>query len=276
MGADAVPEQADVPAANNGTGLYALPIPMAKPLVHSPEDFSLPADEFRKIIVQMMTAGALDIGSSVVTVDTISYYVVAECHEEHDLVFHAKDTVKADLLQGLTEGTFQVNGKIHDLILHANGASGGAALTNFTDIRIDEPAGMLQVSKKTELLQEYQVKRRSAKNLNSTIGSAIRSDPFLTNQASYVIASDKRTSCWEGKYIDRCKVNLTNSVASLYAITRAVVPMNPEQRQQIAAAYGLQSAESLVVKTDKKTSRALGQWPKKLRPYMPLKASLGK
>lgn len=275
LGPRRVSENADTGASEtNLTGTTELYIPMSKPLVHTGEDFALGVESFGKVVIQGCGAAALDIGSSDVTIDSINYYVIADCSEEHDLQFKCVDTVKADELTSTGEGVISVGGKIHDLYLHKRGASGATALTNLTDIRIDEPRGMLPLSKKTELVRKYRWKRGCASNLNSTMGGEVRADPFVTGGACPVFISDERTSAWSGPYADRVKLTLTNTEASLKAITRTVKPRSPESANQLAARYGVRAQEQIVVKTAKKTKRALGDWPREMRPYLALKTTL--
>lgn len=275
LGPTRVGENADTSTSEtNLTGTTALYIPMSKPLVHTADDFALPNDTFAKVVVQGMSASDLDISTSDVTLDSVDYYIVADCHEEHDLQFHCIDVVKMDELTSTTEGVISVNGKMHDLYLHARGASGGASLANLTDVRIDEPRGLLQTSKRTELTREYRFKRQCANNLNSTMGGELRADPFANSKACAVIISDERTSSFVGAYADRVKLNLTNSVASLRAITRTVKPRSAESLNAVAAAYGLKRVEQLTVKTNKKSKRNLGDWDRQHWPYLRLKAPL--
>jgi hypothetical protein len=275
LGPSMVSENADTGATEtNLTGTTELYIPMSKPLIHTPEDTALPADSFAKVIVQGMSSSDLNLGTSVVTFDAGTYYIIADCHEEHDLQFHCVDVVKVDELTSTTEGVISVGGKVHDMTLWARGAAGGASLANLTSVRIDEPAGMLQTSLRTELVTRYRYKRGSAANLNSTVGSEVRSDPFTNSKACGVIVSDKRTSTFSGAYADRIKLNLDNSVSSLRVLTRTMKPRSLESMNQIAAQYGLRSVEQITVKTDKKTRRNLADWDRRDWPYLPFKAPL--
>lgn len=274
LGTDRVSENADQAAANNVTGTTRLYVPMSKPHAHTPEDFALPADEFAKVILTCMSASDMNLGSGTVNVDSVTYYVMVDAHEEHDLQFHCVDVVKADLLTSTSEGVLSISGKLHDLILWARGQSGGASLANLTDVRIDEPLGFLQTSKRTELLNEYRFKRGVAANLNGTMGSEVRADPFATGVACAVMLHDERVSAWEGPILDRAKLSLTNTVASLYAIQRIIKPRSVGASNQVAAAYGLRSADQLTVKTNKKTAKSITDWPRHLHPFLPLKAPL--
>lgn len=276
LGADRVSESADIAVASNNLGLYSMYIPMSKPLMHTPEDFALPADEFGKLVIRDVPAADLDIATSDATINSIVYYVWVDGHEEQDLQFHVDDVVKQDLFTSTTETVAQIGGRVQDLLIYARGASGGAAMTNFTDIRIEEPTSMMPLTLKTELLKEQRYKRRAANNLNSTMGGEIHADPFATGQAVPVILHDERTSCFDGRYVDRMRLNMTNTVASCYAITRAIKPKSKDQMREIAAAYGLESAEQLSVKTKAKTRTSIGDWKPEDKPYLPYKAPLKK
>jgi hypothetical protein len=274
-GPDAFPEVADISSSASGLALLVhQAIPFTKRYIHTPDDFALPADEFGEVIITGPSATELDIGSADATLTSISFYCVAECHEDLDLQFYCTDVVKQDTFQTLTEATAKLGGKLHDLSFHAVGASGGASLANLTSVRIDQPMGLMVISTTAELLKEYRVKRKVANNLNSTAGGELRMDPFAVGAAIPVFVADDRTSCWEGPYIDELKVNMVNSVASVRMISRTAKPRDMGAALRVAAAYGLKGDNALVVKTKSKTKRSLSAWPEHLRNYLRLKANL--
>lgn len=275
LGPQRMTDNADTGSSENDlTGRTELYVPMSKPWVHTEDDTALPVDNFAKVIIAGVTlATVLDIGSSAVTVNSLTYFVIADCHEDLDLQFYCVDVVKADLHTSTSETVISVGGKVHDLLLHATGAGGGASLSNLTNVRIDEPAGMLQTMTRLELESKYRYKRLAGAS-SATVGGERYSDPFVNDKACAVILSDKRTSSWSGAYAERLKLNLSNSVSSIYSITRTMKPRSIESMNQIAAQYGVNRIEQITVKTDKKSKRTLGEWPRHLWPYLRFKAPL--
>ncbi len=271
-GPDKYSEHADVAASTNQAADPTLWIPMAKPYTRDPQDFALPVDMFKHLVITNMPSTDLNIGTSVVTVDSISYYVIAEVHEELEVRIPCVDEIAMTELTTATEGRLSINGKLHDLTLHARGASGGASLANLTDVRIDELA-MPPFTRVPDLEAAYRRSRNIGSNSNATIGNEVYSDPHVTDQAAAVLVADEETSFYEGPVLSSVKLNLTNSVASLRAIHRTIIPASQTHRARVSAAYGLQPA-NFRVKTAAKSKQHPKDWPEELRPFLPLKAPL--
>jgi hypothetical protein len=271
LGSEKMSELLDHAVANNQTGLLLTVIPMEKPKTVRPRDWSQPADELRKIVVQLPTTATATGGVATIAFDSYEIYIVSYGHEEHDLQFHAKDTLRSEEFTSTSQGKFTIDGKLHDLLIWTPGAGGGASQANFTDIRIDT-ANLLETTKKTELLAEYRFRFGVANNLNSTIGGEVRSDPFASGKAIPVILSDEETSCYDGPYIKQLKIDMTNTVASQRALMRIVQPADPAQRKRKAADWGATGA--LTVKTLAKSQRDLAGWSDDQKAYLPLKAQM--
>jgi hypothetical protein len=171
---------------------------------------------------------------------------------------------------------FTIGGKIQDFLVQADGASGGASLANFTDVRIDTLnfATIL----KSDLIAIYRNKRAAGNNLSTTQAAQLRGDPFVfpaaAEKAIAVLLHDAETSPWHGKIVEQqMKVDATNTVASLRGIKRVVVPTSQASRNRTAQYYGLKPSDFRVA-TAAKSSRDPGSWPVQLRPFLPLKADL--
>lgn len=270
-GADRYTEHADIAAGNNNASIVRMYIPMRKRFTKNPDDWAMPADMFRKLVITSPTAASWATSGTTLAIDSLYFYVIAECYEEFDLQFHCEDYVSVQDFESLTQGKFSIDGKLHELAFHAAGASGGAALAGCTDVRIDTK-NLLDLTLTSELLADYRRRRNVGSNLASTMGSAIHADPFVAGKAIPVIYSDEETSCFEGPVLRNIKVNITNDVASLRALTRVVVAPDPATRNAIASAYGVKDWGSVVVKTKSKSSKGLGDWPPTLQPFLPLKA----
>jgi len=266
-------ETADVAtSANNTAADTAIYVPMSKRHTHTPEDFALPVDLFKQLVVEYPGANVFDIGTTDISIDFINYYVIAECHEELDLVIHCEDEVAQTDMTSTTEGRIVTGGKLHDLFLHATGASGGASLANLTDVRIDE-LGIPPFLRVPDLEYIYRRKRNLGANLNSTMGGEVRSDPFVTDQACAVLLADGDTSFYEGPVLSSVRVVMTNTVSALRAIHRIVTPASAMVRNRTSAMYKVPPG-AFRVKAASKTMREVEKWPKPLRPFLPLKAPL--
>jgi hypothetical protein len=273
-GADRYTETPDVAVStSNAAADTVIYIPMTKRFTRNPEDFALPVDNFKQLTIEFASSTVFNIGSVVVSnIDFINFYIIADCHEELDLQIHCEDEVAATDMTSLTEGRLVTGGKLHDLVLHAQGASGGAVLTNLADVRCDD-LQMPPFLRVPDLETAYRRKRDNGANLNSTMGAEIRSDPMATDQAAAVLVSDGSTSFYEGPTLQSVKLTLTNTVASLRALHRVVTPASAATRNRTSALYKV-GPDQFVVKAASKTKRGVGDWPKQLRPFLPLKAEL--
>jgi hypothetical protein len=275
-GIDRYTDSADVAVSTSNVAAdVVLYIPMSKRFTHTPDDFAMPVDNFKMLTIEFASSSVFNIGSVVVSsIDFLNFYVIADCHEELDLQIHCEDEVSATDLTSLTEGRLVVGGKLHDLVLHATGASGGASLANLTDVRIDE-LGIPPFLRTPDLEMEYRRKRNNGANLNSTVGADVRCDPFATDQACAVLVADSETSFFEGPTLSTVKLTLTNTVAGLRALHRIVTPASSATRNRTSSLYNVRP-EMFVVKTGSKTRRNIGEWQKELRPYLRLKADMPK
>lgn len=270
-GADRYSEHADAAVAANQAFAVSTYIPMRKRFAHTPEDFAMPADWFKEVAIQQPSAADLSVAGTF-SLDTVDYYVIPELHEDMDVQQYNVDEVAITDFTTTTEATLSLGGKIHDLYLHARGAAGGAALTNLTEARIDV-LGVPTLKRTPDFDKLYRRARNVGANLNSTSGGEVRSDPFANTKAVAVLLHDVETSAWDGKVVRTAKVNLTNTVSSVRAIHRQVVPASAEIRNRTNAAYGLRPQDYRVA-TEKKSRRDPMAWPKHLRPFLRLKADL--
>jgi len=274
LGTERMRENADIVVANNNAFFAVLPIPMKKPFVHTPEDLSLPADLFDKVVIQTPTTADLSVGATF-ALDTVKYYLLADVREDLDLRLYNVDEVKMSNFKSLDEGEFSFGGKLHDMFVHARGAAGGAALANLTDVRMNSPhLGGQTLRRDPDFLYNYRFKRRVGNAGLSAQGAEVRNDPFLNGKALAVLLADDETSVWDGPIsTEMVTVNMTNTVASLRAITRTIKPLSQDARSRVSAMYKKPSGVFRVA-TDKKSRRDLDKWPPHLHPYLPMKADL--
>lgn len=275
LGADKVQEHADVAVGAGATVFQVYGIPMRKPWAHTEGDFSLPVDEFKEVTADWNTlAGAQ--AAATLSVPSFQAYLLADVREEMDLRLKNVDQVQQFDATSTGEMTIDVNGKLHDLFFHALGNSGGASLANFTDVRID---GYMPTFTRGELQARYRMLRDLGNAGISAQAAEIKADPFLfptagTCKAVAALLHGREHSPWTGKvWAERVKVNMTNTVASLRAVTRKVTPLTEEARNRACGRYGVTPA-AFRVASAAKSSRNPMDWPEEMRPYLPLKADL--
>lgn len=275
LGADKVTEHADVAVGAGAAILHTYKIPMRKPWAHTEGDFSLPVDEFKQGTFDWNTLAGAGAAATL-TVPSFQAYLMADVREEMDLRLKNVDQVQQFDATSLTEMTIEVNGKLHDLFFHALGNDGGASLANLTDARID---GYVPTFTRAELQQRYRYLREAGNVGISAQAAELAADPFLfptpaTCKALALLIHGKEHSPWTGKvWAERVKVNLTNTVASLRAVTRKVTPLSEEARNRACARHGVTPA-AFRVASAAKSSRNPMDWPEEMRPYLPLKADL--
>lgn len=257
-GADRVREHADIAVAANQNLTFSCYIPMAKRFVKRPVDFALPGDLLHQVQIECGDASEISVGGGTTTITSARYYVVAHTHEEFQVELKCEDEVKASVFAN-TEGlNLKVGGRLQGLVIFARGASGGASMSNFTDIRIDE---LLPVAaaRDAELVRPFLRDRYNPSNLESTDGAAVRNDPSAAGRAVPVIWSDEDTSPFDGPIIDDVQVYTTNSVSSCIAISHTVKALSKEVASAVMSAYKL-PAEAFRVKTVGKSKRGINMW----------------
>jgi hypothetical protein len=277
LGADQVQEHPDIGVGAGAAVFQSWTLPMRKPFAHTPGDFSMAVDDFKQLTLDWNTLGAAQAAATL-SVPSLQVYALAEIREEMDLRLKNIDQVQQFDTTSLTEMTIEVNAKLHDLYFHAAGNDGGASLANLTDARID---GYVPTFTRQEMQLRYRTAREIGNVSAATQAAEMKADPFLfptpaTAKALAMIIHGKETSPWTGKvWAERVKVNLTNTVASLRAITRKVTAMTEQARNAACAKYGVTPA-AFRVATAAKSSRNPMDWPEEMRGYLPLKADLPK
>lgn len=270
QGADQVQETADQ-AAGAVTPQFGLYLPLLKERVHSPEDLSMPVDWFDKVLLTLQgSADAHPNGGTLSVFTSLDLWVVAEVREEMDVQIKCVDEIRVD--DFTTTGTCQLNigGKLHDLYLHARGASGGASQATMNDARIDL-LGIVPITKQ-ELVAAYRRNHRAANNLNSTHAAEVHADPVAAGIAVPVVMSEGATF-YDGRVLKTATLNLTSTVASNRAISRVLVPATSHVRSLTGSLYNL-SPSDFRVKTRGKSRQAITDWPAHVRPFAPLKAPM--
>lgn len=246
-------------------------LPLAKIYSHSEDDTSLPAWMLDEVRVAQPTNADLSIGTSVVTLVTGTFWLIAECHEERTPVLHAVDSWTQNDTETTTAGTIQVNGRLKDLYLMVRGATGGASLANITDAKIDQ----LQQSpllRMPDLNQIYNRARGGATNLFSTKGNPLRTDPFQVSDSgtmralAVLLATGDKV--WEGpeQRTALLRLSLGGALTPITMISRATRRKTKIGREMI---MDLHKCNASVIVTSGKTKRQHKEWDPIQAAYMP-------
>lgn len=278
LGADRVPEYADLAVAANQSLVVAFPIPLAKRYSKRPHDFSLPAELLKEIRVGCASNGAtgLAIGGGTVTINAANAYVLAHCHEEFSVELKSVDQVAVTSFPSTAGVTLKIGGRMQDLIIFARGAAGGASATGLTELRID---GILPdpLLRNPDLIQSYLRSHSAALNdANAADGTAVHNDPVGQGKAIPVLFTTDDTSVFDGPIVDDVILRVTGgSLASALAITRTVLPQNSQLISAVAKKHGLTDAD-FRMKTVGKSKRDPAKWDPEKAVFAPKSAALKK
>lgn len=272
-GAERVREHADIAIAANQSLTFSCYIPMSKRFLKRPIDTALPAELFHQLVIECGDTGEIGVGGGTVTIAAATYRVVARTHEEFEVELKAEDEVKAQLFTNTGGVTLKVGGRLQDLVVFARGANGGAAMANFTSVRIPELLPDATV-RDAELQRPFLRDRFNVEN-GTTDGASIRNEPVAGDLAVPIIWCDADTSVFDGPIMDDVALFTVNTVASCIAIFRAVKPRSGDVETGVSHAWGLPPA-AFRMKTVGKSKRNPAQWDhrKDERAYMPMKAPL--
>lgn len=274
MGADETHEHPDFAAGGPTTVNFTCAIPLTKKYAHEPGDYSMAAEMLERISVTCAKGSNLSLGASVVTVNSGTYWVICECHEEFDLVQHLQDEwiVRPFAAASTTEQELNFSkGRIQDLYLHIPGSDGGQTLANLTDVYLEHlmPRAL---RKDPDLKQHYARSRGQCQSGLSAQGAARTTDPFIgaTLRACAVVLTTG-TKAFEGPERTQVQIKLTNSAdlpAAANIISRIVYPRDAKVTEGLGRRYGKKPA---YLKTASKSSQNPGAWDAQYRDYLPVK-----
>lgn len=274
LGAAETKEHADIAIGANSTVRATMVIPFAKPNMHEPGDYSLAAEELEHIRIRCATSAECSLSTSVVTINSGNYYVIFECHEELDVVYHAVDEVKVQDFSSTTsqEERLNVNGRLQELLLYVRGADGGLTLANLTSAWIHQPNDLApELLVNPDLKEFYARARKEVTGAAGTTGDPVRSSPFTsatTRAVGVLIATG--TKCFESPDIEAAVIKTEHTLGqTLRMVARIAKPRLKATEEKIRKAYGLQGLWR--VKTSSNSMRSPNAWAKELHPYLPLK-----
>jgi hypothetical protein len=277
IGADQVKEHADIATGAGQTVLVTLPLPLAKPFAHEGGDYSMAAELGQEIRISCASAAELSgLSTSVVAINSGSYWIVAECHEEMDVVQHAIDEIKVQDFESTAaqEARLVTNGRLHDLLLMVRGDSGGGSLANLTEAWISSPINVApQLLVQPDLVEHYARERKQTSGSASTQGAYLRSDPFVgatIRACAVLICTD--TKAFEQPERETVNVKTTQTGGGpglITMIARIAKPRLDSTKNEVAAKYGLKGQYR--VKTASNTMRHPSAWKEEHLRYMPIK-----
>jgi hypothetical protein len=275
-GGDVTKEHADLAIANDQSVSVSIAIPFARRNMHTPEDYSLAAELMTRIKIGCAVASECSLGASAVVIDSGNYYIVYECVEEHDIIYHAVDEVRVQNFESTTttETQLNVNGRLQELFLYVRGADGGASLANLTKAWIKEPkwvAPELNVS--PDLAEFYARQRNEVSGGISATGAAMRTNPFTGSTLRAVaVLMTTGTRAFDQPYTETVIVQTEHTLgATLTMIARVAKPRTAETFDLLKKNWKLKGIWR--VKTEAKSMQHPNAW-KELPdavPYLPIK-----
>lgn len=274
MGSDETVEHADFAAGGPTTVNFTCAIPISKRYAHEPGDYAMAAEMLERVSITCAAETDIELGAVAATIHSGTYWVIAECHEEWDLVQHLQDEWVVRPFAAASTAEQELNfskGRIQDLYLYVRGADGGQTLANLTDVYIEHlmPRAL---RKDPDLKQHYARARGEAQNFLTTTGGAKTTCPFVgsTLRAVAVLLSTG-TKSFEGPERTQVQVKLTNSAdlpAAASIVARIVYPRDQKVEDGLAARYKKRPA---YLQTASKSKRRPDDWKEEYRRYLPMK-----
>lgn len=213
-------------------------IPMRKNYTRRPNDFSLPADAFKKITVTWAALASAQTSTTVLSAATLNAYILAEWHSENKVEFKTDDIVKSVDFNSPTQARTALSGVLHDLdVVKEDLTAGGAIVTAITDARIEDLGTPLLTF--GDLQHSYTVKRRIAPSGAVTPGTERFLDPIREGKDLPVMTADGATSPWDGRIVDSLKLDVGTGLAGCSIITREVVDKSQTDYNATLARYNI-------------------------------------
>jgi hypothetical protein len=272
LGQFAPPDEATFAAAQTAALSYLHVVPFERRKAARPHDYGIPCDDMHdggSITISMPAAdGGLLTNGGTALINSGTYTVYAECREEHDIQFHARDVVIDAQPASATDVQAPINGRLVRgilLVKEAEGTivTGGTAVTTITDVSID--AYGMQMVPRAYLRADY-----ITRGLPIDTGR----DPVYNNRAQPLVLAPAGAKIPDMLLIQRnMLIRLTSTFTAPTLILDLIAPRSEEFIRRTLARFGLpQSAfDNAVIKTAKpsaKTSPA--EWGP-YRLFMPAK-----
>lgn len=249
-----VREAADMAdGATYATQHFTFYVPMAKPAVSdNPYEYSMAAEVFKNLRLGPSKDANLSIGgagSDSVVINSGTYYIVAICHLEEQVILHGVDTVVASDFQSQLQTTLVCSGRPMDLVVYIPGAGGGTALS-WTSATFQIIDVYDQSRDKTDLMVEYAREHHVQPGLSSVrTGAPIHVNPFVPagvpntggiSPLALALLTSTGNHPDEGQARDSLSIKSTQSsnLGTLRAIMREVVPRSAALTSAVAKKWG--------------------------------------
>ncbi len=249
-------------AASPGTDydvVVTLYVPLAKPYAYDGLDFSMAADVFKLLRIKMAQEADLEVSAgTTVTLNSGTYWAVAECYEEAEVVQHGVDEVYVRDFDADDETKVNVTGRLHDLVLYSPGEEGGENLGDILDVRVKElQQEALLVD--PDLTHRYERWRRSAADQ----GTSTRTNPFANTHGTagvpkaVAILMTNGNKIADGPELDNIHVKTTpqtpgtgsdGHTGTLRLIARQIVPPSDKLTRAIENKFRAKAAHPKVSK----------------------------
>lgn len=213
-------------------------IPMAKPYVEDPSDFSMPAHQFRRVTINWNTLAGAASGSAALSAASLVAYVRAEYHLEKSVKYHPVDVVKSVDFTTATQAKLACTGVVADAgVVLEDTTAGGASVLAITNARCDDLNMQLTVT--GDLRHRYRMARGLAASGPTTPGTERYLEPVVQGQYLPLIFASG-TAPWDGIILPNMKWDFGVGLAGAALITREVV-------EKSQASYHATNAEFDVV-----------------------------
>lgn len=267
-------------AADEGTGTgsavkVSVLIPMEKPFMLRGEDYALPADSFKQIIVRCGANADIAVGGATLAINTAQVYVIAHCFLDSEVKLYAQDVWEETLFQTTYNCQASIGGRLQDAYLYKS-ATTLASLANVTSVNIPTQSIMpIDLNFRPDLVQSFLRSRGDVAN-SSTQGTAKTSNPFASDNDKVlpILWHTPRTRAYHGRQLGTVDIRTTHAsdVTSLRLLTRTCKPRTAALENTIAKAYGI-PRNAWRVNTARGTKRDPKRWDPRHLAYMPLKGT---
>lgn len=279
MGPQRTKEHPDVAIGPNQDIVVSAYLPMSKAHLFEPDDTAMAADVFKQLTIKMAQPGDLSLGTSVVVINSATYYVIAECYEEEDVVQHAVDVISIEDMESRTESKIVVGGKLTDLLAMAPGAGGGQTMGGIATVRVLE-LQRDELAVNPDVCDAYARRRGITQSSRATKGTSLYEDPFTCNaggtdsvvQAIPILASHGNKIA-EDPVLGIAHVKFRYNDGTLFAFTgnprlikRVLMPTNPKLTASIGKKFGAKGTRPKAKRASSKGVRpdAAAYFPKQL------------
>ncbi len=258
MEARNIHEFADIAVGANKTGTYILDLPLVNDHAEFPEDACLPAELLKYLHITCPTAASLSLGTSVVTVNSISYELVAFCHEEESVRVFARSYLGEETMETTTQGNIDVGGGFMFWALGYKAGDALADMTNWVGHRIIglQPEVRTIADKQHEYMRDYGVGSNG-----TTPGANIYNDPHLLAAPKCVViwaTSGKRPRIKDHAFVEKFRIEAPdNTIDDVTVLTYSRLPKNESEVAKVKRAYRVGATEAARGKVDANLARFL-------------------